>query len=95
METLPQELIEKIATHVHNDRNDFPHQSTLSHRPTAHSQALACISRRWQYAFERQVFHSLQIESNELETFDASKIPFFPMFSFLTFEVTVPPTALA
>lgn len=72
MDTLPQELIDKIAEQAHNDRHHSPYQSTLFPRPTAHSQvALACISRRWQYAFERQVFRSIQIKSNELVTFDA------------------------
>lgn len=78
METLPQELVDKIAAHVHDGWNNLPHQSTVSPQPPPHSRvALACISRRWQYAFERRSFRSLQIKSNELEEFDTSKVPSF------------------
>lgn len=76
MEALPQELIDKIAAHVHDGWNDLPNQSTASPGPPANSRvALACICRRWQYAFERHSFRSLQIKSNELEEFDISEIP--------------------
>lgn len=77
MERLPQEIIDKIAAYAHDDQHDLhsPCHASESPRPCAHSgAALACISRRWQHAYERKAFLSLQVKSTELEDFDASKI---------------------
>lgn len=83
MEALPQELIDKIVEHVYTERDDLPYHPTVSPQPPGNSQvALACISRRWQYAFERQSFRSLQIKSDELENFGASKIPSYLSIQF-------------
>lgn len=77
MECLPQEIIDKIAAHAHDDQRHLnsPRRSSRSPRPCAHSgAALACISRRWQHAYERKAFLFLQVNSTELKEFDASKI---------------------
>lgn len=77
MDSLPQEIIDKIAAHVHDGQHDLrlSCHTTRSPQLSAYSRgALACVSRKWQRTFERQAFRFLQVKSNELEDFDSSKV---------------------
>ena len=69
MEQIPQEIYDRIATHLGDTGKRF--SQPVSHaESTFNRPVLATTSRKWQCAIERRSFRALELRSTELDEFE-------------------------
>lgn len=71
MNRLPQEIIDRIASHVRQDYIYERNNAEENHNVVKPYPQLATLSHTWKKAIELSVFRSLRISNHELEIFSA------------------------